>query len=61
MLTENEPEWLLIKHKRAQQLLDCSNSFYWSLVRKGLIKVRGRGKAGRATYESVKAYAGQAA
>ena len=56
MLTEDEPQRLLVRHKRAQQLLDCSNSFYWALVRKGKIAIVGRGRAGRADFESLKAY-----
>jgi hypothetical protein len=56
MLAEGVPRQLLVRHKHAQQLLDCSPSFYWSLVRKGKITVVGNGRAGRADYASVTAY-----
>jgi hypothetical protein len=53
---EDGPPPLLIKHRRAQQILDCGPSFYWGLVRAGQITVVGRGKAGRADYASIRSY-----
>jgi hypothetical protein len=47
---------LLVKHKRAQRMLDCGASFYWGLVKQGRIKVLGSGRASRADYASVKEY-----
>jgi hypothetical protein len=49
-------EPLLIKHKRVQQLLDCSGPFYWGLVKRSRIRVVGLGRASRADYASVLEY-----
>jgi hypothetical protein len=56
MLTPGEPQQLLVKHRRAQQILDCGPSFYWRLVKLGRITIVGRGRAGRAHYGSLLAY-----
>jgi hypothetical protein len=56
MIPQDEPGPLLVKHKRAQQILDCGASFYWRLVREGRIKVLGAGRASRADYASIRAY-----
>ena len=56
MMPEDGPELLLLRHKRAQQILACGASFYWRLVQEGRIKVLGSGRASRADYASVKQY-----
>jgi hypothetical protein len=56
MTAEGEPKPLLVKHADAQRLLGCSASFYWGLVRRGQITVRGSGRAGRADYASLLDY-----
>jgi hypothetical protein len=55
---EDRPQRLLVKHRVAQEILDCGPSFYWRLVRNGQITVVGRGKAGRADYASIRSYVG---
>jgi|HubBroStandDraft_6_1064221.scaffolds.fasta_scaffold1514855_1 hypothetical protein len=55
-MVEDGPEPLLVKHARGQQILDCSPSFYWALVRAGKITVVGRGKASRGYLPSIRDY-----
>jgi hypothetical protein len=49
-------EQLLIKHEKARGILDCGNTFYWELVKRGEIEVVGDGKGGRAVLRSVHQY-----
>jgi hypothetical protein len=56
MMAEDGAGPLLVKHKRAQEILACGTSYYWRLVREGRIKVVGVGRASRADYKSVKDY-----
>lgn len=49
----SEIEPLLVKHKTAQNLLDCGQTYYWGLVKKGEIETVGEGKAGRAVFASL--------
>jgi hypothetical protein len=50
-------EQLLIKHKKAQVILDVGPTYYWgTLVKDGKIEVVGSKKAGRAVYSSVRRY-----
>jgi hypothetical protein len=56
MPIEGAPQQLLIKHQNARRILDCSNSFYWALVRKGRITVAGTGRASRGYFPSILEY-----
>jgi hypothetical protein len=56
MMPEDGPELLMIRHKRAQQILAIGSSFYWRLVQEGRIKVLGSGRASRADYASIRKY-----
>jgi hypothetical protein len=56
MTVEDGSEPLLIKHAKGQQLLSCSASHYWALVRAGKITVVGQGKASRGYLPSIRAY-----
>jgi hypothetical protein len=49
-------EVLLLRHRDAQAALACGASHYWRLVRKKKIQILGKGKAGRATAASIRAY-----
>jgi hypothetical protein len=59
MPIEGAPQQLLIKHQNARRILDCSNSFYWALVRKGRITVAGTGRASRGYLPSILEYVDQ--
>jgi hypothetical protein len=50
------PQQLLAKHKRGRQIIDCSNSHYWGLVRAGKIIVVGKGRGSRAYLPSILRY-----
>ena len=56
MPPESAPQQLLVTHKHGRQLLDCSKSHYWALVRKRKITIAGRGRASRAYLPSIHAY-----
>jgi hypothetical protein len=56
MPPEGATQQLLVTHKHGRQLLDCSNTHYWALVRKRKITIAGRGRAGRAYLPSILAY-----
>jgi hypothetical protein len=56
-LEQLEP--LFIKNAKAMKLLDVRPSLYWRMVRQKRFIVVGKGKASRAYFPSIKAYAEQ--
>ena len=51
-----EAEPFFVRHAEAQRLLGVGESHYYDLIKRGKIKVVGRGRLSRALYSSVKAY-----
>jgi hypothetical protein len=56
-MPEDQPEPFFIPHKIGQRLLGVRSSYYWGLVRKKKIVSVRKGKASRASFPSIKAYA----
>ena len=57
--TEREPEPWFVTNAKAMKLLAIRPSFYWRLAREKRILVVGKGRASRASFDSVKRYANE--